>query len=334
MKYKSSFFIMIYNFIWSVLGCAGIIFFLTYVLSIFVYIRFVYLYPIGIIVFIVCAIYSITTGYVTVDIGEKEVTVKNLISKKEKLEFDKYIFSSRVCTHSVNFIPIQIERFLVIFDGNAEKEIKLSNFSKKSFDKVLSILNKNTLDKEEIKSSLKKEIFNIPKEDILEEHMRLLKRYIIIATGAAVVLSSGLYVLIKKNSGGREMIQFLGMTVLFNILMFGIPGIAIFYEYIKKGNETPERIHVDIDSINVDGKAYSMKDIKKIVATPASYEDGLIGKNFRKIIIHTNRNKKILHLGARAVAGINKIVYEEYNELCNIIEKSAVMNDVEFIYDL
>ena len=34
------------------------------------------------------------------------------------------------------------------------------------------------------------------------------------------------------------------------------------------------------------------------------------------------------------VAGINKIVYEEYNELCNIIEKSAAMNDVDFIYDL
>lgn len=75
-------------------------------------------------------------------------------------------------------------------------------------------------------------------------------------------------------------------------------------------------------------------EIKKIVATPASYEEGLIGKNFRKIIIHTGRNKKILHLGARAVVGINKIVYEEYNELCNIIEKSAAMNDVDFIYDL
>ena len=124
------------------------------------------------------------------------------------------------------------------------------------------------------------------------------------------------------------------MMVLFNILMFGIPGIAIFCEYIRKGNETPERIHVDIDSINIDGKVYNMREIKKIVVTPASYEEGLIGKNFRKIIIHTDRNKKILHLGARAVAGINKIVYEEYNELCNIIEKSAAMNDVDFIYDL
>lgn len=334
MKYKSSFFIMIYNFIWTILGCVGIMLFLTYILSRFMIIRFSHLYLIGTVALLICGIYSITTGYITVDIGEKEVTIKNLISKKEKLEFDKYIFSSRVCSHSVNFIPTQIERFLIIFDGNAEKEIKLSNFSKKSFDKVLSILNKNTLDKEEIKNSLKKEVFNIPKEDILEEHMRLLKRYIIIATGAAVVLSSGLYFLIKKNSGGRGMIPFLGMTVLFNILMFGIPGIAIFYEYIKKGKETPERIHVDVDSINVDEKVYNMKEIKKIVATPASYQEGLIGKNFRKIIIHTNRNKKVLHLGARAVAGINKIVYEEYSELCNTIEKSAVMNDVEFIYDL
>ena len=195
-----------------------------------------------------------------------------------------------------------------------EKEIKLSNFSKKSFDKVLAILNKKTLDKEEIKSSLKKEIFNIPKEDILEEHMRLLKKYVILATGVAIILSSGLYFLVKKNSGGKEMAPLLGIMILFNILMFGIPGIAIFYEYIKKGNEIPERIYVDIENINIDGKVYSMKEIKKIVATPASYEEGLIGKNFRKIIIHTNRNKKILHLGARAVAGINKIVYEEYNE--------------------
>ena len=91
---------------------------------------------------------------------------------------------------------------------------------------------------------------------------------------------------------------------------------------------------MDIENINIDGKVYSMKEIKKIVATPASYEEGLIGKNFRKIIIYTTKNKKILHLGSRAVAGINKIVYEEYNELCNIIEKSAVMNDVEFMYDL
>lgn len=334
MKYKSSFFIMVYNFIWTILGCVGVIFFITYVLSNFVYIRFSYLYPIGIVVLIICSIYSIVTGYITVDIGEKEVSIKSLISTKEKLEFDRYLFSSRVCTHSVNFIPTQKERFLIIFDGNVEREIKLSNFSKKSFDKVLSVLNKRTLDKEEIKETLKKEIFTIPKEDILEEHMRLLKKYIIIATGAAIVLSSGLYFLIKKNSDGRELTSFFGMMVLFNILMFGIPGIAIFYEYIRKGNETPERIHVDIDSINIDGKVYNMREIKKIVATPASYEEGLIGKNFRKIIIHTDRNKKILHLGARAVAGINKIVYEEYNELCNIIEKSAAMNDVDFIYDL
>lgn len=61
------------------------------------------------------------------------------------------------------------------FYTNTEREIKLSNFSKKSFDKVLSVLNKRTLDKEEIKETLKKEIFTIPKEDILEEHMRLLK---------------------------------------------------------------------------------------------------------------------------------------------------------------
>ncbi|AVQ30847.1 DUF2909 domain-containing protein [Fusobacterium varium] len=334
MRYRSSFFIMLYNFIWTILGGIGIMLFLTYILSKFIVIRFSYLYPIGIIIFIVCAIYSITTGYVIVNIGEREVTIKNLISKKGKLEFDKYVFSSRICTHSINFIPTQVERFLIIFDGNEEKEIKLSNFSKKSFDKVLAILNKKTLDKEEIKSSLKKEIFNIPKEDILEEHMRLLKKYVILATGVAIILSSGLYFLVKKNSGGREMAPLLGIMILFNILMFGIPGIAIFYEYIKKRNEIPERIYVDIDNINIDGKVYSMKEIKKIVATPASYEEGLIGKNFRKIIIYTTKNKKILHLGARAVAGINKIVYEEYNELCNIIEKSAVMNDVEFMYDL
>ena len=204
--------------------------FLTYILSKFIVIRFSYLYPIGIIIFIVCAIYSITTGYVIVNIGEREVTIKNLISKKGKLEFDKYVFSSRICTHSINFIPTQVERFLIIFDGNEEKEIKLSNFAKKSFDKVLAILNKKTLDKEEIKSSLKKEIFNIPKEDILEEHMRLLKKYVILATGVAIILSSGLYFLVKKNSGGREMAPLLGIMILFNILMFGIPGIAIFYE--------------------------------------------------------------------------------------------------------
>lgn len=334
MKYKSSFFIMIYNFIWTILGCVGIMLFLTYILSRFMIIRFSHLYLIGTIALLICAIYSITTGYITVDIGEKEVTIKNLLTKKEKLEFDKYLFSSRICTHSVNFIPTQVERFLIIFDGNLEKEIKLSNFSKKSFDEILAVLNKKTIDKEEIKNSLKKEIFNIPKEDILEEHMKLLKRYIIIAVGASIVLSGGLYHLIRKNSGGSEIAPFFGMMILFNILMFGIPGIAIFYEYLKKGNETPERIHVDIDSINIDNKVYSMKEIKKIVATPASYEEGLIGKNFRKIIIYTTRNKKILHLGARAVAGINKVVYEEYQELCDVIEKSAIMNDVDFIYDL
>ncbi|BBA49973.1 hypothetical protein FV113G1_03200 [Fusobacterium varium] len=334
MKYRSSFFIMIYNFIWTILGCTGIMLFLTYILSRFIVIRFSHLYLIGTAVLLICAIYSITAGYFVVDIGEREVTIKNLISQKEKLEFDKYVFSSRICTHSINFIPTQVERFLIIFDGNLEKEIKLSNFSKKSFDEILAVLNKKTINKEEIKNSLKKEIFNIPKEDILEEHMKLLKRYIIIAVGASIALSGGLYYLIKKNSGRNEIIPFFGMMILFNILMFGIPGIAIFYEYLKKGNETPERIHVDMDSINIDNKIYSMKEIKKIVATPASYEEGLIGKNFRKIIIYTNRNRRILYLGARAAAGINKVVYEEYEELCNIIEKSAIINDIDFFYDL
>lgn len=334
MKYRSSFFIMIYNFMWTILGCAGIMLFLTYILSRFIDIRFSHLYLIGVVILVICAIYSITMGYIIVDIGEKEVTIRNLISKKGKLEFDKYFFSSRICTHSINFIPTQVERFLVVFDGNLESEIKLSNFSKKSFDEILALLTKKTINKEEIKESLKKEIFNIPKEDILEEHMKLLKRYIIIAIGASIALSGGLYYLIKKNSGGGEIISFFGMMILFNILMFGIPGIAIFYEYLKKGNETPERIHVDIDSIKIDNKVYNMKEIKKIVATPASYEEGLIGKNFRRIIIYTNGNKRIIHLGARTVAGINKLVYPEYEELCVVIEKSAIMNDVDFLYDL
>ena len=104
MKYRSSFFIMIYNFIWTILGCTGIMLFLTYILSRFIVIRFSHLYLIGTAVLLICAIYSITAGYFVVDIGEREVTIKNLISQKEKLEFDKYVFSSRICTHSINFI--------------------------------------------------------------------------------------------------------------------------------------------------------------------------------------------------------------------------------------
>ncbi len=48
-------------------------------------IRFSHLYLIGTIALLICAIYSITTGYITVDIGEKEVTIKNLLTKKRKI---------------------------------------------------------------------------------------------------------------------------------------------------------------------------------------------------------------------------------------------------------
>ena len=74
---------MLYNFIWTILGGIGIMLFLTYILSKFIFIKFSHLYLIGIIAFIVCAVYSIMTGYIIVNIGEREVTIKIQYQRKE-----------------------------------------------------------------------------------------------------------------------------------------------------------------------------------------------------------------------------------------------------------
>lgn len=337
MKYKSNFFIMIYNFVEIMVRGTILIFILIQMLSKFVDIRFSYFYQIGIVTeMIICAIYFITTGYITVEIGEKEVVIKSLVSKK-KLEFDKYFFSSKVYIPSTDLFIIHRKRVLIAFDGNIKKRIKLSNFSKKSFDKVLSILSQKTFDEKEINTSLKKEIFNIPKKDILEEYVKLMKKYAIIAVGAVVVLSSGLYFLIIKNSDGRGLTPFLGIILLLNFLILGVPVIIIVCGYLVKMNITPERIEVDVDGISIDGKTYNIKEIKQIIVTPPLYKERMIGRNFRKIIICAPKKKKMLYLGASTVAGrviaINKIVYEEYGELCNAIGKLAIANDIEFLYD-
>ena len=337
MKFKSSLFWLLYNYIWTLLGCIGIIVLVGYLLNKFVvYIKFGYVLWLLLGAAGICFIYSVITGIVTAETDEKGITVKALFTNTKFFPYEDYSFSSRIKTHSVNFIPVQTERFIVVTNDKEEYDVRLPNFSKKAFDKLMSQLNKNSIinSSKKVEAEFSEEGFSIPKDEILSAQMNLLKVYSIIAFIICIILSVILSIMMRRVASGGELIFFITQIVLFTAAFFIIPGVCIYVEYLKKDKITPERVYIKRDNIIIDNDKYHMENIKKITATPPDYEDGVIGGNSRKIIIYSKGKKRDLYLGVRMETGINKVLFKEYDKLCWLLEKTAVLNGVDFIYDL
>lgn len=337
MKFKSSLFLLLYNYIWTLLGCIGITGFVGYLSNKFVihiklgYVLWLLLGAAGI-----CFIYSVITGLVTAETDENGVTIKALFSDTKFFPYEDYSFNSRIKTHSINFIPVQTERFIVAVNKEKESDIRLPNFSKRAFDKLMSQLNKNSIinSSKKVESEFSEEEFAIPKDEILSAQMNLLRIYSIIAFIACIVLSGILSIMMRKVASGGALVFLVIQIFLFTAAFFIIPGVLIYVEYLKKEKITPERVYIERDKIIIDKNKYHMDSIKKITATPPDYEDGAIGGNSRKIIIYSKGKKRDLYLGVRMETGINKVLFKEYEKLCWLLEKSAVLNGVDFIYDL
>ena len=290
-----------------------------------------------IIVGVLFAILSIKANHTVVELFDDRLTIKLGGNPVRTINFKDYDISSYVVNHSYNGIQVSTERLMRLHDGENLEEIRLHNFSKKAFEKIFSHIGKSNIDKEEVLDILVGREFFVPKKEMLNNHMKFLKGFILIASLGMLVLSVVLVLLVEKsNMPTGEVIFLFGAGFFpFTLLMVGGIGGAIYLEYRKKNKKTPYKITIDKDYLVIDGEKIFMSTIEKILATPPEYGIGT-WKNSRDMTI-TFRNKKgikRLYFGVRTKGWANKTTFEEYEEMCQILHQFSVINNVEFIYDL
>ncbi|MGF6906384.1 hypothetical protein [Fusobacterium sp. PH5-44] len=336
MKLKSSIFNLIKCFIGILLVEAilgGILFFLisTYTplnqkISLIILIVF------GVIM----ALLTLKSKYVTLEFTEDGKILMKHGSQERVINLKDYVISSNVINHYTNGIKTHTERFMVLDNGITTEEVKVDNFSKKDFEKIFSFIGKTTVNKIEVMKTISEKEFTIPREKILNDSKKFVKKFFLIGIILFLVLAGGMFFMMEKSSLSTKEVIFMTITgiIPFGILMVGIVGICIFYEHKKKIRKTPSTIRINKDFIQIDDNRIPMSTIESIRLTPSTYTAGF-GKNAREmIIIFNDKNKKEFYLGLRSPATISKTIFLDYAEMCDMLQDTSLINNIEFIYDL
>ena len=285
---------------------------------------------------IIFAIVTIRSNYTIVELFDDRLLVTQG-GKERTINYNDYEISSYVVNHSYNGVHTNAERFLRLYNGENIEDIKLHNFSKKSFEKIFSHIGKSTIDKKEVSGILIEKEFLIPKDDILKDHMKFFRRFLLIGMLGMLALGVGLVFMVRNSlMSPKEIAYIFGIGYIpFALLLIGGIGGAIYMEYRKKKKKTPYKVIVDKDYLEIDRERIPMNNIEKILTTPPGYTDGT-WKNSRDMII-TFRDKKgtkKLYFGVRSKMLASKKVFEQYGQMCDMIQASSVLNNVEFVYDL
>ena len=338
IQYRSNLLLLLYNYIWTLIIAIGIGSILLLLINIF--------FPLGdsaftiglIAIIILSFLYSVWGGYCTIKITDEDVLINVLFKGKITFPREYFNFSTYVSVHSINFLPVQKFRYLIIYNDSEEYKVGLPNISKRKFDLLAAILVKipkntvNTIADDEVK------IFNVPKEEMLKKHRKVLKIYTIVSC----IISLGIigFAFYKSMYGSAEAQTIMRekdtvlWTVVFCLLMFNMPILAILMEHRKRKKETPATVTVKNDCILFDEKQYPMTEIKRITVTPPTYRADLPAK-FRKLIIQTNKGKINYRFGALGNGEqIDSAIFADYGNMCEEIERQASVNSFLFVRDL
>ena len=285
---------------------------------------------------ILMALLSLKSKYATLEFTDDGKIIIRHGSKERIINLNDYVISSNVITHYTNGIKTHTERFMVLDNGAIVEEVKLDNFSKKDFEKVFSLIGKNTINKSEVMSTIIEKEFTIPRENILNDSKKVVKRFFLIGTLGFLVLAIGMFFMLRKSNLSSKEIVFMTVSgiIPFGILMVGVIGAVIFYEHKKKARKTPDVIIIDKDSIQIDENRIPLNTIESIRLTPSTYTGGF-GKNAREMtIIFKDKSKRELYFGLKSPATVSKTIFLDYAEMCNMIQDVSLVNNVEFVYDL
>lgn len=330
MEYRSSFLLTVRGCLIYILAVFGIVMFAGAIVIKFIYFPFGSVKWLAMAGATLMALYMGASNWTKVILKENEMIIKTNFKKNRVIPYEGYTVSTRVCRHSVNFIPVETERILVMYKDGQEFEILLHNFSKKSFDLVAAFLQKKTIQNEMNHTvGVGRESFNIPKDEMINDHFKIIKIYTTITLLASVGVTLLLQYKLRQNSYSYnpvKMFLLIGMNFLF-------PGLAIFLYHNWKKKHMPSSIIINERNITIDEKIYHMRDIKRIIMTPPDYTKGNM-KDGRNMVIEGSEGKKKYYFGVRTLGGIYKTIFDDYGGLCDILRKVALANDVDFTFDL
>lgn len=258
-------------------------------------------YGIAALVLAGCVFHVAVKGRVRVEITQEYVAVSRPFKEELRFSRNSAVFSSRVVSHSVNLIPVETERILIVHEGEEPREILLANLSKKSFDSLMADLLKDKVRQEAVESEEEEageELFAVPKVGMLGDFRRLMAIFIILG----VVLSVG----------------------------FGVP---VVMTYKKRTRDIPENVAISGGDLEIGEEYFPLAAIRRIVVTPPDYAAGNFVDN-RTVAVWTDNGKTVFNFGKRNRGGVWKTVFEEYAPMCGALERAAARSGVEFVYDL
>ena len=336
--YKSNILLLLYNYIWTLLYAIGVSCILLFVLNYFFPLANSVFYITIIVVVILCLLYSIWGAYAKITITNDDVIIKKLFAEQYHFSRKQFSFTSHVSVHSINFIPVQKYRYLLVYNEIEQLDFLLPNISKKQFDKLIASLIK--VEPYEVSELLKIESkkFIVPKEAMLKDYAKLIKIYSIVS----FIFSAGIigFVFYKSMYGSFETQRMMHenktvlLSIVFCLLMFQFPIIILFAEYQKRKQKTPDVVTIKNDCLMFGKKQYPANEIQQIIITPPIYGQGSSVK-YRKITLQTKNGKFIYRFGVPCSGGqFESVVFTDYFDMCEKMEKYASTKGIQFIRDL
>lgn len=335
MIFTSNPFLMLRQFVFLVFAAAGLIGLAMAGLFRLGMESIIPIYIVAGLVLVWCVLHVAVKGRVRVEITDDDVIITRPRKEELRLSRKEAVFSSRVVSHSVNLIPTETERILIVHDGEESREILLPNLSKKAFDSVMALLVRDRILSETPESGGAPEEarFVVPKAEMLRDFRRLIAIFIVLG----LLLSAGLvgfigYMIVKVNPDVPAL-PLLAKAAGFCLLMFVGFGVPVAMTYRKNVRGIPERVAIAGDALEIGEERFPLAHIRRVVLTPPEYAAG----NFvdsRTAAVWTDYGKTVFNFGKRRRGGVWKTVFEEYGEMCGALERAAAQAGFELVYDL
>lgn len=257
--------------------------------------------------------------------GQEVIFLKNG-KELQKFSYESYLFSSYVEKQYVNGIYTGSHRYLVVFDGNEEKNYTCK-LKKKDFDEFISLIQfysakPDVQEKGSVSNTASNKVFILNKNKIFEKVLKTWSFFFILI----FLLVLCLYLFAVNQEEGKPLVWLMVFWPVLYVMFCSL-------EILRLKFSTPGKIEIDGNNIFFDGEAFNLDDISKITMTPYSY---YMGKRFRKIKIWQRRNGDIsYHLGFMVKKpGQKDSIFPEYQEFCLTLNKLFSHSPGRFMYDL
>lgn len=277
---------------------------------------------------VACAGYVLGRGFVGVDIDGKEIRVKYLFSSARVFPLENHFFHPQIAVFTVYYLPVWTSRTLTVKpSGGKAVEFNMPNMTRRTYNAMNAELRRH---KAVAAAAGPVEMveygFVIDRQRMLREYHRIL----MILAGIGVAAIGGLYWLVHEMSATG--------TVAWTPLIIASVVLCLlyspfFHSYLQRRLFARESIEIRREGVTVDGEQMPWPAIAAITATPPDHKE-TPREHDRWIVIDSEWGRKKMYMGLRSPRGFLATGVQEYPELCMVLERAAIANNVPFVYDL